>query len=325
MAAYYPVSVQSLDEGVRLDCDLYIRHPRGELVLYLAREAPFGGMLRRDLRERSVKALWVRDADAPAFTHYVLSRMTATLADGQAPTTAKAAVAYEGVSFLVDRVFADPRAEIIGEMERGVKQTVDLALRESEAARTLMALTRHDAYTYNHSMNVSIFGVALALAVGPNTQWKHIVARGLFLHDIGKTRVPQAIINAPGKLMPEQWMIMKKHPEWGFELLQQANRTNPIILQIALQHHERNDGRGYPLGLPGSDISFEAKVCTISDVFDALTTDRSYRRAMPIYDGLRVMIDEMKREFDSDLFEAFVRLFAKRGGGRPPEATTTGV
>lgn len=322
MPRFYPVSLRSLDEGIQFECDLYVRHPRGDYVLLLAQDAPFAGKMQRDLGERQVRTLYVRDDQTAALSGYFLGRMGKGLADTSTHPGKRSAIAFEGAQFLLDRAFADPRSEVLAEMEQGVKMTVDLALKEPSAARTLMALTRHDAYTYNHSINVAIFGMALALEVGPDVEWKHRVAQGLFLHDIGKTRIPPAVINAPGKLTPDQWATMKQHPEFGIEVLEETGRHDPIIKRITLQHHERNDGGGYPMGLRGHEIAFEAKICTVADVFDALTTDRSYRKAMPIFSGLQVMIQEMKHEFDPFLFATFIRLFQKHGA--PEQVAVSG-
>jgi putative nucleotidyltransferase with HDIG domain len=304
--------VRSIDDGVQLECDLFIRHPRGDYVLYLAAEAPFAGVLRRELHERAVRTLYVAEEQATMLTGYYLARMSEVVLDPTMSVERRSSAAFEGAQFLLDRVFADPRAEVVTEMERGVKLAVDLALKEPDAARNLMALTRHDAYTYNHSMNVSIFGMALAFRIGTENEWKHRVAQGLFLHDVGKTRIPKEVINAPGKLSPDQWALMKQHPELGIEVLEETGRRDPIARRITIQHHERNDGRGYPLGLRGHEISLEGKICTIADVFDALTTDRSYRKAMPIFQGLQLMINEMRNEFDPDICELFIRLFQKQ-------------
>ena len=104
---------------------------------------------------------------------------------------------------------------------------------------------------------------------------------------------------------------MKKHPEQGYKILQKFNALSDAISIIVLQHHERHDGRGYPLGLKAEKIHTYSKICAIADVFDALTSHRPYRSPKSSFHALAVMQNEMKNEFDSDFFSLFVKLFSR--------------
>lgn len=128
------------------------------------------------------------------------------------------------------------------------------------------------------------------------------------LHDIGKSRVSPEITNAPGKLTKEQWEEMRRHPEYGREILEELGVTDPMVLDVTLHHHEKLTGTGYPHGLWGDEVSKPVRVSTIADVFDALTTRRTYKAAMSAFAALRLMKEEMAKELDQDLFHAFVEM-----------------
>lgn len=308
---YVPVPHGCIDDGTSLECDLYWRHPGRQYVLFLAADVPFSEAERMRLLAGRGRRLFIRREDLSLYSRYALGRIAhAAEADG-IPVARRAEVCYESSRFLLDRAFSDPRAETITDVKDGVSAAVDVAIQRPEVMVSLMRLTRHDSYTYSHSMNVAIFGMALTLAVGTRDGWERRVAQGLFLHDIGKSRVPAEIINWPGKLSPEQWAVMRQHPELGVRILNEVGEEDEVVIAIAHQHHERGDGSGYPLGLHGTQIIPEARICTIADVFDALTTQRSYKPKHDTFSGLRIMIDEMRDEFDPEFFEAFIRLFER--------------
>jgi HD-GYP domain-containing protein (c-di-GMP phosphodiesterase class II) len=309
---YIRVPLSSLDAESLVGCDLYQFVPPGRYVLYASADIPVPHDLARELAHRQITHLFIRSADTSAYANYLIERIGRVAEATGCPLEVQAAVAYEGNHFLIQRVFDEPRAEAIGDLYSAVTRTVDLALERPDLARSLIHLTRHDAYSYSHSVNVAVFGTALALSVGRDEGWVRRMAQGLSTHDIGKARVPLDVLNHPGRLSEEQWAFMRQHPQFGIEILDETGfGKDDIVRAVAHCHHERNNGKGYPKGLQGDAIPFEARVCTICDVFDALTTRRPYRPPSRTFEGLRIMIDEMREEFDPELFAAFIRLFER--------------
>lgn len=313
---YIPVEVGAMDVDAMALCDLFLMVAAERYTLYLAKGNQFARSLLSDLRQRHVRVLYVRAADAADQAHQLLSR--AVTSDRAAlPADEQAARAYHALLFSVEMAFGSPRAEAIRALETVVSGVVAVAVERVEVLRWLMTLTRHDGYTYSHSLNVMVFGTALAVSMEANPEWVRRLALGLAVHDIGKSRVPPDVINEPGKLSPAQWVQMKRHPALGIEVLEEAGvPLDPVVTSVVIAHHERSDGRGYPKHLRGPDIPLAARICAVADVFDALTTDRSYRDALCTYDGLQVMVDEMGREFDPRLLECFIRLFQEPGAVR---------
>jgi PAS domain S-box-containing protein len=169
------------------------------------------------------------------------------------------------------------------------------------------ALELHDAYTEGHSSRVTEMTLRLAKAVGiPETELEHI-RRGALLHDIGKMGVPANILAKPGPLSEEEWAVMRRHPVYAFSMLSPINHLRPAI-DIPYCHHERWDGEGYPRGLSGDEIPLAARIFTIVDVYDALTSDRPYREAWPPGDATRYIREEAGRLFDPGVVDIFMNL-----------------
>jgi HD-GYP domain-containing protein (c-di-GMP phosphodiesterase class II) len=148
---------------------------------------------------------------------------------------------------------------------------------QDDTSHYLLRITSHDFYTYTHSVNVGIFGIMLAkqLFRRSNAHNMHELGAGFFLHDLGKIRIDPAIINKPGRLTDEEMEEMKKHPNFSYKILKETNQLSEECGIIAMQHHEREDGSGYPRGLKGDQIHTYGRVCCLADVYDALTAERS--------------------------------------------------
>jgi putative nucleotidyltransferase with HDIG domain len=162
-----------------------------------------------------------------------------------------------------------------------------------------------DSYTYGHCERVAEYAVAVARALGLSEEELTTVRIGAYLHDLGKVRVPHEILNKPGTLTPEERDIMKQHTVWGIELL--ATVEFPWdIKPIIRWHHERYDGTGYPDRLKGDEIPLAAQIIGIVDVYDALTTTRAYRPAMPRDAALKEM-KACRHWWRADVHDAFLR------------------
>lgn len=158
--------------------------------------------------------------------------------------------------------------------------------------------------TGNHVKRVAEISKVLALAHGMDPQEAEILKHASPLHDVGKIGIPDAILNKPGSFEAEEWEVMKSHAEIGYEMLAGSKRE---ILKtgamISLQHHEKWDGSGYPNGLRGEEISLEARITAIADVYDALASDRCYKKAWPLQEVEKMMQEQSGRQFDPKLID----------------------
>jgi len=232
--------------------------------------------------------------------------------DKKLPPEKKSRIVYESSRVLVERLLEDPKAENIQEAKKGISDIVDLILAEDSTSRELLKLVSHDFYTYTHCVNVGFFSVMLAKAVfkRSNTHNMHELGAGFFLHDIGKVSIDASIINKKGKLTDAEMATMKSHPYQGYQILKEANQLTEECMFIVMQHHEREDGTGYPRMLTGDEIHIYGRICCIADVYDALTAERSYKQRLNTFDALNLMKEKLLNHFHPELFEKFVLLFA---------------
>ncbi len=212
---------------------------------------------------------------------------------------------------MMERLLESPTAENIHTSKKAISGVTDVILSEDETASNMLRITSHDFYTYTHSINVGVTAIILAkeLFRGSDNHDLHELGSGFFLHDLGKVNIDPAIINKPGRLTDEEMGQMRTHPYKGYKILQEANALTEECRYIVLQHHERQDGTGYPKRLQGDEIHTYGRICAIADVFDALTAERSYKKALSRYDALQLMKNEMLDHFHKEIFDTFVLLF----------------
>lgn len=236
--------------------------------------------------------------------------------DKALPPEKKSRIVYESSCVLVERLFEDPKAENIREAKRGIAEMVDLIIGDSATANEMLKITSHDFSTYTHSVNVGVFSIMLMNHIfkGSDAHNLHELGAGFFLHDIGKVRIDPAIINKPGKLTDEEMGQIKTHPDQGYKILSETNQLTKECRVIVMQHHERDDGTGYPRQIKGGDLHSYGRICCIADIYDALTAERSYKQSLSTFEALKLMKENMANYFEREMFEKFVLLFTHRSG-----------
>jgi putative nucleotidyltransferase with HDIG domain len=180
-------------------------------------------------------------------------------------------------------------------------------LRNPNALISLARLKNADEYTYMHSVAVCALMIALARQLGlAEVQVRDAGMAGL-LHDIGKMMIPDTILNKPGKLTDAEFSTVRSHPEAGNSILLDSQNISAMVLDVCLHHHEKVDGSGYPHRLKGDEISLFAKMGAVCDVYDAITSDRPYKRGWDPAESIRKMAEWSKGHFDDAVFKAFVK------------------
>jgi putative two-component system response regulator len=183
-----------------------------------------------------------------------------------------------------------------------------LRLKDEAVYRSLsQAIELKDHYTRGHCDRVVELSLALGKRMGLSPENLIHLEHGAILHDCGKIGVPEATLNFPGKLDKEQMDIIRKHPDWGGEVARAAG-MHQITVNIILYHHEHYDGHGYPTGLAGDDIPLEARIVAVADVYDALASDRPYRKALLPEEALPVFMAMSGTVLDPVIVENFLEL-----------------
>lgn len=221
-----------------------------------------------------------------------------------------ARVLYKEASTLMQNLMENMRfgKEIeVAAIEETSDQMVESAFRNKDALISLSRIKDKDQYTYMHSVSVSGLMITFARSMGFDKEKVREIAMGGLLHDIGKMKTPDRILNKPGKLSDKEFEIMRSHVVFSRELLEEKTGITQNALDVATQHHERFDGTGYPLGLKGDEISQVGQMSTIVDVYDALTSIRVYKSGWEPNLVLKKLMEWSNSHFNPTLVQQFIR------------------
>jgi putative nucleotidyltransferase with HDIG domain len=215
---------------------------------------------------------------------------TAPVAVSSADELQDLAQAFNGMAFELQRQFAELHALSVGTLEALAR-----------------AIDAKSPWTAGHSTRVTRMAVAIATAMDLPQKDRELIRRGGLLHDIGKIGIPALILDKAGPLTASERAIIEEHPSLGARILEPLPHCQEL-LPMVLQHHERLDGSGYPHGLRGDEISLHARVMAVADVYDAMTSDRPYRRGLPLSEAVAFIRDGAGTHFDAAVVSAFVRV-----------------
>lgn len=211
---------------------------------------------------------------------------------------------------VITSMLADIRLGKQVEVERVspvVTQITDSILRNPGTLMSLCRLKEGDTYTFQHCVSVATLLVAFCRYMGMEKEQLVEAGIGGMLHDVGKMRVPDHILNKPGKLTDDEFEIMKSHVTLGLETLRQTPAISPMMIQIAGEHHERFEGTGYPEKLHGYEISQLGRMSAVVDVYDAITSNRIYHRGMEPALALKKLFEWSDHHFDPELVQHFIQ------------------
>lgn len=195
-----------------------------------------------------------------------------------------------------------------------VDEIIASVARNPSVTASLAKLRSHDEYTFHHCINVAVFSVIFGKSLGMPKDLLRVVGIAGIFHDVGKARVPEDILKKPDRLNDREFDIVKRHAVEGYRVMRDSASLQREVLLAIMQHHERHDGRGYPRGLSGQSISPLARVISLVDVYDALTSNRCYRKASTPTTALGLIYRENGRHF----FPTYVERFVKCIGVYPP-------
>lgn len=200
------------------------------------------------------------------------------------------------------------REEYFDDILNVATELIENILSNKQMLVNLVDIKSMDAYTYQHCVNVAVLSLVMGMSLNlPKNDLKDLCV-GALIHDIGKVFVPKEIIVKNSSLTDDEFALMKTHPSKGYEYLSNAINLSSNSKLVILQHHEKEDGSGYPMALKGDQISLLAKIVAITDVYDALTSDRPYRKALSPCEALEFIMAGSGTHFDPDLVEAFTKV-----------------
>ncbi|UWZ81388.1 HD-GYP domain-containing protein [Geoalkalibacter halelectricus] len=308
---YRPIDLGCLHPEISAPCDLFLQVGPRRYTLFARKGLGFSQNHRQNLMETGVQELYIQEEDAPVFYRYLKDALCQVVRNPNCPSETKAQFVHAACRDIMTKVYSDPRASFIEQALEVIRPSVDLVVRDDRATRCMVQMTAHDVNTYTHCTNVGIFSIALArIFFGSSSEHDlQNMAAGFFLHDLGKCKIPLEVLNKPGPLDADEWQTVKKHPRDGFEILAETGQMTDEARIIILQHHEKDDGSGYPNQIRAKDIHPYARICRIADVYEALTSDRPYHTRHSTYETLKMMKEKILADVDQDLFGHFIKLF----------------
>ncbi|WP_019908350.1 HD-GYP domain-containing protein [Paenibacillus sp. HW567] len=241
--------------------------------------------------------------------------------DGQGPSCRE--LVYNAVS-LSKELFESVRISRkvpLADIRKDVVPAVQEIARNPDIFAMFHAIQGKDDYTYQHNIGVGVLSTLIGRWMNMGEAELSVLSLAATLHDIGKLKIPSELLNKPGKLTTQEYELVKKHTILGYEMLKETTGANAHITLTALQHHERNDGRGYPLGLKDEQIDAYSKIVAVADIFHAMSSKRPYHDPVPFH----IIVDQMRRgsfgALDPQIVSVFLENIVKRTVGR--EVTLT--
>lgn len=257
-----------------------------------------------------VKELYIDKSEHEQYKELLYERTGEKQRGNPVSFTKKVQTIYANASIALNELFNNPETlSNYKESKKIVNELVETVLDEEFAIKSLMQIATHDYYTHTHSINVAIYSLSLGNFIGLNNLELEELGEAALLHDLGKSKIHSSIINKRGALTIEEFSIMKKHPVYSVSLGLKLGIKNKKILQGMKHHHEKIDGSGYPNGLYNEEIPLYAKIICLCDIFDALTTQRSYKKAMTSFEALKLIKTEMRVNVDIKLLNQMILMF----------------
>lgn len=201
--------------------------------------------------------------------------------------------------------------EIKRELEKTVEEIKSQLSINVELLNEILDVKEVDEYLYNHSLNVAVISNLIGKWLGLGEEDLEILILSGLIHDIGKLKVNQAVLNKPGRLTESEFIEMKKHPSYSHKMLIDMGYKDNKILKAVTFHHEKEDGTGYPLGLSGNEIPIHAKILAIADIFDAMTSNRVYKERVSPFKVLEMFQNQTFGKLDYNIVMTFIKRFSE--------------
>ena len=309
MSRRYFVGTRVLEEGMKIDQSIIDKTGR----VLIARGTLLDSYLIDGLRRLGINGVYIRegeDAEPVQTVDEVVSvqaqqkidkMLVADRTRVKLSESVKKRV-QEGISYLYSNTsaadLADTTKSIASELLRAIEDNDALAI-------DIGMLKVSDEYTFKHSVDVATMAMVVGRKMGLSQEEVYDIGVAGLLHDIGKSKIPNEVLNKPGRLTDEEFATMKQHPLLGYNILKNNDGLKDTIKYAVLQHHEKINGQGYPMGVEGEKITAFAKILSVVDIYDALVTERPYKQAFSQRDAVEMLM-AMTYELDMDALKGFL-------------------
>ncbi|MBL7715712.1 MAG: HD-GYP domain-containing protein [Bdellovibrionales bacterium] len=302
------VFVAKIDVGMPLPpaLELFKKDESGKIVQLKSREQPYSPLVLSQW-----ETVWIKIEDLKALQKTAEDRiLSPSLLDSTEAPEKKAELLRATAIHVTEDLFKDPSPANIERSQRVVGSFVYAMMKDPKMYHFLSQLSSHDPYTLQHSVGTSVICIILARKLGiTDSQDLSDVGQAGLLHDIGKIKINKDIINKNAPLDEFEWDEMRQHAEEGFKILEDNPQVSERAKRAVLQHHENHQGTGYPKGLKGDQIDLFAKIVCICDIYNALTTDRTYSKAKTPFEAFNYMRSNLSHKIDDAIFRELVKIY----------------
>ena len=303
---FIPVRIATLMPSSHIGVDLYQAEADcEEFVLYRGGDYPLTAKDLERLRGRGVEHLYIARKSQAVYRNYL--REIATASDGnEVPLGVRTQAVTEVVRQILQESFSE---DDIDKTFNAASQlgtlTTEILTNDQFAVKDMLRVLHHDYATFTHSANVAFYCGMLATELGFSDEDVEDITAGGLLHDLGKLDVRDDLLRKPDRLTELEFREVRMHPTLGFRKLAHRDDLVEGQLMMTYQHHERLDGKGYPVGCTEDEIHPWAKICSVVDVYEALTSNRPYRKSLPRQKALDIMNREVGKAFEPELFRCW--------------------
>ncbi len=296
------------------------KHTGGlDFIRLMPAGAPVSARIVEIIRKLGLEEVYVPSQRLDAVVQLSQEAARQMIEDAEVPTKAKAKLLHEHAKLLATMALQEKIPEAsIPQASAYVELAADFVRKVPDAMGNLAQMLTLDYSLYAHSVNVCLFALCFSTYIKLNREETHSLALGALFHDIGKIRITPRVLQKPGPLGADEWLLLRKHTSYGYEMLKKYPDFPGLGLSTVLHHHENMDGSGYPAGLKENELPITSRISKILDCYDAITSTRCYKPAVSGFEAIQIMYHEMSNQLSQDLLTQFIKFlgFLGRKAGR---------
>lgn len=304
----FPVPKSVLNINKKYDYPIYRKVDEKIFRILIDRNSIYDEKKDLLIRDENIEQVFINVKDKIKYQDDIQEHISNIINDNNVSLNVKANLINDIAKETVNDLFENELDfKKLQKVDNLLSNSIDFILKDDTALDTMLKITSYDYYTYTHCIDVSTYCMGFGLYLGLSKEEVKLLGKAGMLHDIGKKYIDRSIICKKGRLTKEEIAIVQRHPVYSAQMLQLKGESNSRLLKIVEQHHEKCDGSGYPKGLQDEEIDDFAKIVSICDIFNALTTRRTYKDRMTTYDAIMLMYEKMGNELCLFYLEKFVK------------------
>lgn len=306
VSKFIPIAKETLKSKEQYPYNIYRKVDEQIFSLLLPKNKPFEKCSQYFSIEQNNARFYIKNEDKISYQTYIQIHIKELLEDSEISIDSKSKLLKEIATDTINELFeSEVTSKNLSKVNTLINSKVELLLKEENAMDAMLKVTSYDYYTYTHSIDVAIYAIGFGAYLKLTKEELILLGKAAILHDIGKKFIPHDIITKDGKLTQKEFSLVQKHPTFGVKILKKNGENNETLLEVIEQHHEKCDGSGYPKGLKTDEINKLAKVISICDIFNALTTQRTYKNRMTSFEAFKIMND-MKNQLCTSTLKSFI-------------------